>query len=186
MNKLTLWLASVAIVLAVATASISVLYSYQLHKRFNQLSDRFVDVAWEVASNKELSRLGDQILPSVGTIQFLKDGFSIQFTEVNYTQEGLQLAGYIGNPRNLWVGNLTCVFHAYKPLYSQQQENFLQPVPMFLWITPEEIGNAQSNRIVVLPPGQLGEFHAVIPNVVQTKGGFILTVTFTGAHYSFE
>src|SRR5580704_10308012 len=82
-----------------------------------------------------LGRDDNVIMPEVGTVQYLtRDGFTIKLREANYvnipvptdTPKGIQLPGhappasglgihvqgFIGNPTNLWVSNLSLTVSA--------------------------------------------------------------------------
>jgi len=61
------------------------------------------------------------LTPQVGTIQFLRRGYSVTFETVEYTANGLLIKGRIGNPLNIWIGSLTLRFDAPPYLLSQRQ-----------------------------------------------------------------
>jgi hypothetical protein len=121
----------------------------------------------------------------VGTIQFLKrGGYSIQLDTAKYTNEGLELAGFVGNPTNLWISNLSLKFSAQKELY-QYRDDFDKDEFSF-YFGPQAIGEVQSSPITSLIPGGRQPFNVTIPNVKQTKEGIRLVVVFTGGErYSY-
>jgi hypothetical protein len=125
------------------------------------------------------------ITTDVGTIQFLKrGGYSIQLDTAKYTNEGLELAGFVGNPTHLWISNLSLKFSAQKQLY-QYEDDFTKDEFSF-YFGPQAIGEAQSSPITSLIPGTRQPFSITIPNVKQTKEGIRLVVVFTGGErYSY-
>ena len=124
------------------------------------------------------------ITPEVGTIQFLrKGGYSIQLDAANYTSEGLHLEGFVGNPTNLWLSNLSLKFSAQKQLY-QYRDDFDKEEFSFIF-GPPAIGEAQCTPIASLTPGGRHPFNVKIPNVKQTKEGIRIGVNFTGERYSY-
>lgn len=134
------------------------------------------------------SALPNRIIPDVGTIQFLKNGYSIQLESVVYKADGLYLAGCIGNPTILWLSNLTIQFTARPPLYSAR-DAFMKASPNSferLFAASNQIGSAQTKPIATLGPGACEPFELTVPNVRQTKDGIDLRVSFTGERYSYR
>jgi len=139
---------------------------------------------WDSVTVKTASLLDDIVL-DVGTIQFMRRGYSIQLEQVNYSADGLHLQGYVGNPTNLQLSNLTLDFEAYKPL-DQYKEDILAASRAarsgghieHTYITP--IGTAQSAPIAFLAPRTREPFGVTIPNVKQTEQGIWLRVSFSG------
>ena len=64
---------------------------------YRQIESVRQDVKW-TRYTVGLQLFTDELTPDVGTIQFLKKGYSIQLEGVNYTGDGLSLKGYVGNP----------------------------------------------------------------------------------------
>ena len=154
---------------------------FQLWQLYRMRKD-LADLKWSVAVQ---GHDGDNaITPDVGTIQFLKrGGYSIQLEAAKYTNEGLQLEGYVGNPTNIWVSNLSLKFSAQKNLY-QYRDDFDKDEFSF-YFGPPAIGEAQCSPITSLTPGARQPFNVTIPNVKQTKEGIRLVVAFTGERYSY-
>jgi hypothetical protein len=125
----------------------------------------------------------DTITTDVGVIQFLRRGFSIEIDSAIYTADGLKLRGFIGNPLNLSISNLTLKFAATKPLYSYKDE-FPKDNFSFLF-GPQSIGEAQTSPIVSLLPRGREAFEVTIPNVKQTKDGLRIHLTFSGERYGY-
>jgi hypothetical protein len=126
----------------------------------------------------------DAITPEVGTIQFLRHGYSIELQNVNYTGEGLKLNGFVGNPTNLFLSNLTLKLTATKPL-AQYQDAFLKDEHSFDY-GPQPIGESQTSPIAFLKPQSRQPFEVTIPNVKQTKDGVRIEVAFTGERYPYQ
>jgi hypothetical protein len=128
---------------------------------------------------------GKNVEPEAGTIQFLKNGYSIQLETVKYVQDGLSLKGYVGNPYLITVSNLTLTFSARKPFEEHKDDESLYAYGNLV-ILPDAIGQAQSNIIPELKPGQRAAFEVTVPNVKQTKGGVSLRVSFSGERYAYS
>ena len=174
------------LVISLAALAISLGSFFLLRHRLNlfavEMTRRDDDLAWtaEVASNYSAR---DVIEPKVGTIQFLRRGFSIELERVNYSPAGLELQGFIGNPTNLWITQLTLDFWAY---HRAMKDKFTATPWDDRWFfLPDSIGHAQSPTIPLLSPGERARFAVTIPNVAQTKDGFELTVSFSGERYSY-
>lgn len=145
------------------------------------LRSRIADAEWslEVQSKQE----EDTITPDVGVIQFLKRGYSIELQSAKYTGDGLTLNGFVGNPTNLVVSNLSVKFMVTKPLYEYRDE--FRKDSFLFFIGPPAIGEAQTPPISTLPPRVREPFEVTIPNVKQTKDGIRIRVLFTGERYSY-
>jgi hypothetical protein len=165
------------VAVAVLFVSIQVVEIWQIIS----LRNRMANEEW---SSAFMSKAQDnEITPDVGTIQFLKSGYSIELVNVNYTNEGLKLKGFVGNPLNLSLSNLTLKFRVTKPLYKYRDE-FQKNEFTFLF-GPEPIGEAQTSPIAYLLPKSKEPFEVTIPNVKQMKDGLRLVVNFTGERYSY-
>lgn len=128
-------------------------------------------------------RDSDFVTIQIGTIQFLRRGFSIDFDTARYTQDGLVLSGTIGNPTQLWINTLTLNFsvrpYAYQVREKWDKNNFI------FWNTSDfEIGKAQVN-VGSLIPGSTTSFSVTIPNVKQTKDEPQIAVSFSGERYNY-
>lgn len=145
------------------------------------LRERLADAEWSIAY--QVKKLEDTIIPDVGTIQFLRRGYSIEIEAAKYTADGLTLQGSVGNPLNLTLHNLTLKFTATKPLYEYRDEFRNAPFAFFFGPTP--IGEAQTKPIGILMPGSTASFEVTIPNVKQTEDGIRIAVAFTGERYSY-
>jgi hypothetical protein len=139
------------------------------------------DLEWHL-EKETVTAHQDRINTKVGEIQFLRRGYSIVLEGVNYTQDGLRLKGYVGNPTNLSISNLTLNFRAYKPL-DEYRYDYLKRSGRFKM---DPIGEAQSSPIASLAPGTIELFEVTIPNVKQTKDGIRLTVSFFGERYGYR
>jgi hypothetical protein len=172
---LSIFLSLVAIGLSLASITLQVVEDRKLRSRILEL---------EWADQVKDSYL-DTIEPSVGTIQFLRRGYTIELTKVNYTPSGLVLDGFVGNPTQILISSLTLQFTAYEPLSSQRAKFSSEQSHYFFIFSVETIGSAQAETIDNLPPGGRQPFHVAIPNVRQTKEGVELTVAFSGERYSY-
>jgi hypothetical protein len=149
--------------------------------QIKNLRSRIAEAEWTIVYQVELKE--DTITPDVGTIQFLKRGFSIELESIKYTADGLYLKGFIGNPLILWVSTLTIKFTVTKPLYEYKDEFAAKPYFFFIGLQP--IGEAQTSPIASLAPKTKVPFEVTIPNVKQTKEGIRIAVAFTGERYAY-
>ncbi len=159
-----------------------------LEKR-TELRLREIDYRMRVGSERPLVA---EIEPTVGTIQFIRRGFSIELGSVSYTSEGLQLTGFVGNPTNLTVHGLSLTFTASSRMLSATHDEFVKKPPSdtaeewFFIPSHPEIGHAQSAPTPLLLPGTRAPFSVAVPNVKQSTEGFRLEVAFSGAErYSY-
>lgn len=172
-------LTAVPLVVAVAALSVALWNARATRKAVDGLE-------WTVAANAD-SASANRIRPDVGTIQFLRSGYSIQLESVAYNANGMYLAGCIGNPTNLWLSNLTIRFTARPPFYLAR-EAFMKAAPDSferLYVSADKIGSAQTKPIARLGPGTCERFDVTVPNVKQTKDGVDVRVSFTGERYSY-
>jgi hypothetical protein len=168
-----------ALVLSVASA----IGTYFIWRGLKSAID---EVGWSALVSED-SASANRVLPDVGTIQFLKNNFSIEFEAARYDANGLTLEGFIGNPTNLYVSNLTLAFQVKRPVYSAHDKFVSSPVGSFerLFISVEDIGSGQTRTIASLAPGSRERFQVAIPNVKQDKDGIDLRVAFAGERYSY-
>lgn len=125
----------------------------------------------------------DFVTVDIGTIQFLRRGFSITFDSANYSENGLTLSGTLGNPTQLWITSLTLNLSA-RP-YPYQVRNKWDKDKFIFWNTSDfQMGSAQVN-VGVLNPGATTPFTVTIPNVKQTKDQPEIAVWFSGERYSY-
>ena len=156
------------------------LHAFQLWE-IRGLKSQIDDALWDSAVQGKND--DSTIEPQVGTIQFLKKGYSIQLEGVKYTGDGILLSGFIGNPLNLTISNLTLKFTATKQLYEYRDD--FRKERYTLLFGPQSIGEGQTTPINSLVPGSKAPFDVTIPNVKQTKEGVRIVVTFTGERYSY-
>ena len=146
------------------------------------LYSRLDDIEWRQRL-AEIHQSLNTIEPEVNVMQFLKRGYTIELEEVSYSQDGLRLSGYLGNPTTIYVHNVCLRFSARK---HESFDEFRKKEGFGRYFySPEEIGNAQTEAILWIAPGKKGQFKVTIPNVRQTKEGFQLTVSFSGERYSY-
>lgn len=124
----------------------------------------------------------DLLTPQVGTIQFLKRGYSVAFEKVEYTGNGLVLKGRIGNPSNLWVSSLTLRFDARPSIHKLADK--WHEFRKWGWNDEWNIGSAQTS-VGVLAPGATSPFDVTLPNVKQTPEAVEIAVFFMGESYSY-
>ncbi len=176
--SLSLLIALMALALGTGSLSLQIIQGRKLESRLQDL-----EWANEV---REQDSYSDAVEPSVGTIQFLRRGYTIELTKVNYTPGGLDLAGFIGNPTQIWISSFTLEFTVQNSR-SDQRAKFLRDKSPFRFFASlgETMGKAQAPTIDTLPPGGRQPFQVTIPNVRQRQEGFQLTVAFSGDRYSY-
>jgi hypothetical protein len=154
-------------------------------KRLRELSKRIQDIDYKVEwqDAKDCRWIGEPVNPEANVIQFLKRGYSIQLERVSYEPAGLHLIGYLGNPLNISLYNVSLKISARKSVSFDDYKKSYALDPIF-W-APEEIGNAQTAAIAALYPGQRAQFDVTIPNVRQTKDQITLYVSFAGERYGY-
>ncbi len=146
------------------------------------------DQAWtEIADSYTAG--ADTIQPDVGTIQFLKNGLSVSLSNANYTANGLELAGELGNTRNISISSITLHITAYRPIY-ECRDKYLKGESLGFAVsghsffqTCDDIGSGQTG-VGDLAPGKKQFFTLTIPNVKQTKSEPDLMVFISGERYS--
>jgi hypothetical protein len=148
------------------------------------LKDRIIALEW-TSGYQDKDAADSTIEPTVGIIQFLKRGYSIEVETAKYTGDGLYLKGFVGNPSFLTLTNLTINFDVYKPLY-RYREDFIKNGGGSFWfyLNFNPIGKAQTSPIPRLSPGGREEFEVTIPNVKQTSDGIRMEVRFSGERYN--
>ena len=129
----------------------------------------------------------DFVQPEVSTIQFLRRGYSVSFDHVEYTQNGLELSGVVGNPTQLWISSLALKFSArfypYKMKDKWLKENS-SIGPWVIWSDDWNIGSAETS-VGALNPGSTAPFKVTIPNVKQTSDEIEIAVSFSGERYQY-
>jgi hypothetical protein len=185
-------LVAFCIVLLLVSATIGVLN----YRHLRILEEKNLSLEYSLAQAGEAIS-ADTIEPNVGTIQFLRRGYTIQLESVKYEANGLTLKGYVGNPNWLWIYNLTLDFYASR---HQSFEDFKKD-PFrggFVaaagggWLpalNSQEIGTAQTTPIASLTPGGKQQFEVTIPNVRQEtdyQRKPILSLRFSGERYSYS
>lgn len=160
-------------------------FAVQLAEIRDETVARFNEIEWSSAYQTEYD--GTTVLePTVGTIQFLPQGYSLQFSLVDYLDDALLLEGLFGNPSNLYLQNITLRLTAFEPFYSMREE-FMSTDPKVRWwaISRTTIGTGQSEAITLLPPGTTAFFRVRIPNVKQGGEKIELDAKLTGERYSY-
>lgn len=169
------WLWFVSLALTIVLAAI---VGY-LHWKTRQA---LADAAWN-NDVTDYNADNDFVLPQIGTIQFLKRGYSILFDSAQYTANGLELSGSIGNPTNLTLSSLTLNFAA-RPAAWELRDKW-SAGGWFFFMDSLDIGKAQVSVGTVLP-GSTAPFSVTIPNVKQTKDEPQIKVSFSGERYSYH
>jgi hypothetical protein len=155
--------------------------------RVKKLEEFSKDQRWKLALHTDLD-VYDPIQPTVGTIQFLKSGFSIQLETVKYTGEGLNLKGFVGNPKYLTLYSVTLVTRVFKDP-STARDSYMKTmnpsgVFEFFFIDNELLGTGQSSPISRIAPGTREPFEITVPNVKQTKDPVVISMRMSGERYS--
>ena len=128
-------------------------------------------------------RGADFISIQVGTIQFLRHGYSITLDSARYSQDGLTLSGTIGNPTQVWISSLTLNF-SVRPYPYQVRGKWNKETFVFWNPSDFEIGRAQVN-VGQLNAGSTTPFSLTIPNVKQTSEELQVAVWFSGERYTY-
>jgi hypothetical protein len=148
------------------------------------LRDKLPELEWDIYVSTFQTGT-DFVDPTVGVIQFLRRGYSIEFETVNYTQDGLYLSGHFGNPTNLTLSNLTLVLSARPYFTDEIRKSWEKAQKPPFWLIEWEIGSGQTSVIPTIMPKTSFPFYVTIPNVKQTKESFHIAVTFSGERYSY-
>jgi hypothetical protein len=159
------------------SAGLSIYCAVILHKVRQSIDD--VNFAQTVS---DYNNYNDLVTPDLGTIQFMRRGYTISFSSITYGQNGLQLSGTLGNPTRLTISSLTLKLSARPYLYKVKDK--VQKDPFFTYSGDFEIGSGQAN-VGLLLPGNTETFSMTIPNVKQTPDGFQIAASFTGERYSY-
>lgn len=125
----------------------------------------------------------DFVSIQIGTIQFLRHGYSITFESARYSQDGLTLVGTAGNPTQLWINSLTLNF-SVRPYPYQVRERWNKEKFIFWNPSEFEIGKAQVN-VGTLNSGSTAPFTVTVPNVKQTKDEPQIAVWFSSERYNY-
>ena len=186
----TVWVAFlIALLLACAVVSV------QNYRHLRILDEKNLSLEYDLAQTADAFN-ADTVEPNVGTIQFLRRGYTIQLDSVKYEANGLTLRGFVGNPTWLWISGLTLDFSASR---HQSFEDYKKD-PLSggfvsaaggIWLPAlrsQEVGTAQTTPISSLAPGGRQPFEVTIPNVRQEtdyQRKPILSVRFSGERYSY-
>lgn len=173
------------VILLLATILILVLLLTAVGLGFWQLkkiSNNQADLQFSDAVN-DYTRGNDFVTIQIGVIQFLRRGFSITFDSAHYSQDGLTLAGTVGNPTELWINSLTLNF-SVRPYPYQIREKWDKEKFIFWNASDFEIGSAQVN-VGMLNSGSTTPFTVTIPNVKQTKDSPQIAIWFSGERYNY-
>lgn len=173
-----LWL----FVIVLATMLGGLAYSeYHTRQLMNALDRRNKELGFLIASALDRNEK-DEISLNVGTIQFLRRGYSIRLDSIEYGSNGLTLTGQVGNPTQLWISNLSINFVAATPF---DFDDWMKSKPEALL---KVIGTGQTPSINTLAPGKTTTFRVTIPNLRQVPDGKkqpAIFVNFSGELYSY-
>ncbi|HXO43349.1 MAG TPA: hypothetical protein VN999_18000 [Thermoanaerobaculia bacterium] len=168
-------------------AIVAVIVLALIQFRYSRKSSAAVRLLWVDNATSQwkdrftLFQKGAEIEPTVGAIQFLQPGYSLELERVDYGSNGLSLNGHLGNHTLLWLSSLTLNFGARKQLSDKE----LSPEdPASSWLGPDVIGTGQASPIATLGPGMRASFAVTIPNVSQ-KERATLIVWFSGERYQY-
>jgi len=166
-----------AFLLALVSLSVSGYCAWKLHELTGKLDDlSFQQTASDYGYDNDL------LTPDVGTIQFMRKGYSITFDSVSYTPSGLEVTGTVGNPTQLTLSSLNLKLSA-RPFLYKNRDKVLED-PFFLWSEAGEIGSGQTT-VGYLGSGKTALFKMTIPNVKQTSDGIQIVASFSGERYSY-
>lgn len=148
---------------------------YRAHERSRQLG-------WELELVRHY-RDTDSITLDVGSIQFLRRGYSISLDEVVYGPNGVTLVGTIGNPYLIELSSLTLVFEVRRPYYMFREEYLDNPFGL-LFSNELVVGSSQV-AVGAVAPGSTASFRTTIPNVKQSSNQYEVGVSFSGERYRY-
>jgi hypothetical protein len=181
-NRRLVALTVVVLIVVIGGAGVSAWWIYR-EKKSMRASLRDIEFS-QVASQYE--RDTNFASPDVGVIQFLKNGYSIHFDIIRYTQEGLLLSGRIGNPKQLSVSTLTLGFSVQPYPYGVRDKWEKDGSDGFYpYFGNYEIGKAQAGVTGTLFSGTTLPFSVTIPNVKQTKDPIQIAISFSGERYGY-
>jgi hypothetical protein len=176
-RRLSFCVSVLAVLFIISVAGAAVLIGWKL----TTLKKAQDDLAFEQAVSAYNDRQ-DFVLPTVNTIQFLRRGYSITLDKVEYTQNGLLLAGSLGNATQLWLTSVALNFSARSYPYKFREK--IIGDQFFLYSNQMEIGTAQTT-VSALNPGSTASFEVTIPNVKQTSDSIEIAVWFSGERYQY-
>lgn len=151
----------------------SAVEGYLLYSTQKRASRGIREEKWERLVS-EYYLTADSISPQVGIIQFLKNGLSVTINSANYTTNGLELTGELGNARNVTISSITLHMTALHPIYSLRDKYLAGEDLSYtiqgqnLVLSGAEVGNGQTSTGDLLP-GRKQFFSLTIPNVKQTE-----------------
>ncbi|HET9182711.1 MAG TPA: hypothetical protein VFP59_11300 [Candidatus Angelobacter sp.] len=126
----------------------------------------------------------DYVAQVINTIQFFHDGYSLQFTKLDYTQNGLVLRGEIGNPNQFNITNLTLTF-AVRPYPEKIRDKWAQSgMHLVGWSPNWDLGRAQVS-IGDLAAGRTGRFNVTVPGIQRPSDPIRIAILFSGEHYQY-
>jgi len=168
-----------AVLLLVASVVFQLIFLHRLSNRVELLE-------WN-AQLKDVKWLGSTVFPNSNVIQFLDNGFSIEFEQVIYEPTGLHLTGFFGNPKSLTIRGARLRFSARRNAsledYPKGSNEAIGDFKVLR--SPEEIGIAETPAIDTILSGTRARFDVTIPNVRYTKDGLMLYVSLNNERYSY-
>jgi len=178
-------LAALTVVVLIVALGGSGVSAWWIFREKKSISASLQDIEFSQAAS-QYERETNLATPDVGVIQFLKNGFSVHFDVVQYTQEGLLLSGRIGNPKQLSVSTLTLNFSVqpYPYLVRDKWEKD-KSGSFYPYFGNYEIGKAQTGVTGTLLSGSTLPFSVTIPNVKQTKDPIQIAISFSGERYGY-
>ena len=168
-------LLSIGLIFLIGTLAALAYLDYKDYERSRQLE-------WELELVRHY-RDTDAITLNVGSIQFLRQGYSISIDEATYGPNGVTLAGTIGNPFFLELSSLTLLFEVRKPYLSLREEYLDNPFNILL--DKDIIVGSSQVAVGVVAPGSTSSFRTIIPNVKQPADQYEVTISFSGERYRY-
>lgn len=139
-------------------------------RRSSQGLTRIATEVFELEAHR--SFLSGPISPTVGTIQFLKNGLSISLEAVQYRADGLYLRGELGNTRVVTISNVTLKVKAHPPLYEMAKRGGELLIEDGFIGFPAQTGEGQ--KVTALCP------RCGIDSVIGSPSGYPVTPEFLG------
>jgi hypothetical protein len=170
------------VILAVVAPTAVVLVTLAgLYRAHTKLRTELAELDWQLALARA-ERSSDAIQLQVGVIQFLRRGYSVTLDSVTYEQNGVRLAGRVGNPHLHTVSSLTLDFAVHQPLWTMRDKYLKEQNPFGLY--PDPVGKAQVS-VRDLEPGAQTRFRVIVPNVGQSNEQYEVEIRFSGERYSY-
>ncbi|MEO8631516.1 MAG: hypothetical protein ABI612_25990, partial [Betaproteobacteria bacterium] len=120
---------------------------------------------------------------SVGSIQFMKNGFSITLDSVETSANGVTVVGRFGNPKAISLSTVTAEFEVQRPILSLREVFEKDPITIYFSDTLT-VGKAQTS-IGSVAAGGSSAFRVLIPGVKGDLDQYSVRITLSGVRYQY-